>query len=75
MKQLKVSTPSDALLGAFIKVVRPMLDEMATLIQVSEILTEQAKSLLPRLISGKLRVDHLDITYPLSMKPELVQAT
>ncbi|WGY68622.1 hypothetical protein KEC55_01065 [Burkholderia cepacia] len=75
LKQLKVSTPSDALLEAFIKVVRPMLDEMAALIQVSEILAEQAKSLLPRLISCRLRVDHLDITYPLSMKAELVQAT
>ncbi len=30
--------------------------------------------LLPRLISGKLRIDHLDIQYPPSMKAELAEA-
>lgn len=74
LKQLRVSTPSAALLEAFIKVVRPMLDEIAALIQVNEILAEQAKSLLPRLIAGKLRVDQLDIQYPPSMMAELAQA-
>jgi type I restriction enzyme S subunit len=67
LKRLRVSTPSDALLGAFIEVVRPMFNEIAALIETNEILSKQAKSLLPRLVSGKLRVDHLDIQYPPSM--------
>jgi len=70
LKQLRVSTPNDALLDGFVKIVRPMLDEIAALIQVNEILTEQARSLLPRLISGKLSVDHLDIKHPLSMQTD-----
>ncbi|WP_426391432.1 hypothetical protein [Variovorax sp. R-27] len=74
LKQLRISVPSDALLTRFGALTKPMLDEIATLIAVSESLTKQRDALLPRLISGKLRVDALDIQFPPSMQPPLEAA-
>lgn len=74
LKQLRISVPSDALLSRFSKMVKPMLDEIATLIQVNESLVTQRDALLPRLISGNLRVDALDIQFPPSMQPPPVDA-
>lgn len=74
LKQLRVSVPSDALLQQFGEVTKPMLDEIATLIQVNESLMTQRDALLPRLISGKLRVDALEIQLPPSMQQPPVEA-
>jgi type I restriction enzyme S subunit len=69
LKQLRVSVPSDPLLARFNTMVKPMLDEIASLIHLNETLGKQRDALLPRLISGKLRVDALDIQFPPSMQP------
>ncbi|HGM4787893.1 hypothetical protein [Stenotrophomonas maltophilia] len=69
LKQLRVSVPSDPLLARFNTMVKPMLDEIASLIHLNETLAKQRDALLPRLISGKLRVDALDIQFPPSMQP------
>jgi type I restriction enzyme, S subunit len=74
LKQLRISVPPQALLEAFTQLVRPMLDELTTLILANELLTAQAQMLLPRLISGKLRINHLDIQFPPSMRVEQAQA-
>lgn len=68
LKQLRISVPSDALLKRFSAMAKPMLDEITKLIQVNESLMTQRDALLPRLISGKLRVDALDIQFPPSMQ-------
>lgn len=73
LKQLRISVPSDALLKRFSAMAKPMLDEVATLLKMNESLMTQRDSLLPRLISGKLRVDQLDIQYPPGMMGELAQ--
>lgn len=64
LKQLKISVPTDRLLKEFAEITRPMLDEIALLISTNEQLTITAGQLLPRLISGKLPVEELDIRFP-----------
>ncbi len=74
LKQLRIPVPSDALLARFSTLVKPMLDEIAMLIQANESLAQQRDALLPRLISGKLRVEALDIQFPPSMQPPTAEA-
>jgi type I restriction enzyme S subunit len=74
LKQLRIPVPSDALLARFSTMVKPMLDEIAMLIQANEKLATQRDALLPRLISGKLRVEALGIQFPPSMQPPPTEA-
>jgi len=53
---------------------RPMFDEMEALQKANRRLMETRDALLPRLISGKLRVDQLNIQTPPSMRAETAQA-
>lgn len=55
-------------------IVEPMLQQAEELNECCRKLTQIRDALLPRLISGKLRVDQLDIQYPPSMVAELAQA-
>lgn len=66
--------PTDKLLADFHGRTAPMLQQVALLRDQSFLLAKQRDAILPRLISGKLRVDQLDIEYPPSMKAELEQA-
>lgn len=59
--------PSD-LLGEFHQQVLPMLSLSHELCAQNEVLVRTRDLLLPRLISGKLRVDDLDIRFPPSMQ-------
>lgn len=67
--------PTDKLLADFHGRTEPMLRQVALLRDQSFLLAKQRDAILPRLISGKLRVDQLDIQYPPSMKSEFAQAT
>jgi type I restriction enzyme S subunit len=69
-KRIRILTPATTLVSQFEKLVRPMFDEMETLQKANRRLKDTRDSLLPRLISGKLRVDHLDIQLPPSMRAE-----
>jgi type I restriction enzyme, S subunit len=53
------------------KLAEPMLREAEHLSEISEKLTQTRDALLPRLISGKLKVDHLDIRLPPSMQDKV----
>ena len=64
----KISVPPRDLLVKFAGVVAPMRKQVRTLLGASGRLATMRDSLLPRLISGKLRVDHLDIRFPPSMQ-------
>lgn len=64
----------DEVLTEFNNLHEPLYQQGQALKQMSAKLMLQRDSLLPRLISGKLRVDHLDIQYPPSMKVEAAQA-
>ena len=71
LKCLEIRMPSRALLQRFEKTTDPMLAEIGCLLKVNRQLSVQRDALLPRLISGKLKVDHLDIQLPPSMREKV----
>jgi len=54
--------------------IAPFDAQLKTLFATNASLSKQRDALLPRLISGKLRVDHLNIQFPPSMQPPAVAA-
>lgn len=73
-KRIRILTPKEQVVARFEEVVRPMFDEIESLTKANRNLRATRDSLLPRLISGKLSIDHLDIQFPPSMKVEQAQA-
>lgn len=73
-KRIRILTPDRALVADFERRIRPMFDEMEALQKSNKRLKNMRDALLPRLISGKLRVDHLDIQFPPSMRAETAEA-
>ena len=71
LKCLEIRVPNQALLQRFQKTVDPMLAQIGCLLRASRELSTQRDALLPRLISGKLKVDHLDIQLPPSMREKV----
>ena len=65
--QFLVKTPPPALREKFTAIVRPMVSQIRLLSIQTEALTRTRDLLLPRLISGKLSVESLDIAFPPSM--------
>ena len=70
MERMKLLRPDDALLSKFEEQVRPMLDSITSMYFVQLKLQDCRDMLLPRLISGKLSVEDLDIQFPPSMMEE-----
>ncbi|MCB1212217.1 MAG: restriction endonuclease subunit S [Verrucomicrobiales bacterium] len=68
--QFLVKTPPPALREKFTSIVRPMVSQIHILSTQTEVLQRTRDLLLPRLISGKLSVEHLDIQFPPGMKSE-----
>ena len=64
----RIVWPNADLLDKFDQMTRPMYESAAGLRKVSANLRKQRDALLPRLISGKLTVDHLDIRMSPSMQ-------
>lgn len=62
--------PDAKTLIAFNEMIRPVLDEKEVLLNQNANLTQTRDLLLPRLISGKLSVEALDIQFPPSMREE-----
>ena len=73
-KRIRILTPDKALVADFERRVRPIFDEMEALLKSNKRLKNMRDALLPRLISGKLRVDQLDIQCPPSMRAETAEA-
>jgi len=65
-----VAVPPDEIARDFKQLVGPMFKEISLLASQVRPLLNVRDSLLPRLISGKLKVDHLDIRLPPSMRAE-----
>ena len=59
--------PSEFVLKEFNRIIEPMLDEKELLLNQTVILLRTRNLLLPRLISGKLSVENLDVQFPPSM--------
>lgn len=66
--------PPAELVERFEKLVNPIDQELAVLYKQQDHLQATRDALLPRLISGKLRVDQLNIQAPPSMRAETAQA-
>ncbi|NCT82039.1 MAG: restriction endonuclease subunit S [Comamonadaceae bacterium] len=69
-----VAVPPPDVTEAFVQVVRPMFKQVFNLAEQNKRLAAQRDALLPRLISGKLRVEALDIQFPPSMQPPPAEA-
>ena len=65
-----VLIPPSYLIARFEKLVIPIFELRAKLSKANDQLTRTRDLLLPRLISGKLRVDKLNIQFPPSMQAE-----
>ena len=62
--------PGEALLNEFTRIAEPLLDYKETLLSQVSVLSRLRDYLLPRLISGKLSVENLDIQFPPGMAEE-----
>jgi type I restriction enzyme S subunit len=63
--------PDKDLQRQFDSVVAPFHEQKEQLTKANELLTRAREALLPRLISGKLFVETLDIQFPPSMAEEM----
>ena len=68
---LLIAVPPAHIAERFAQMVGPMFTEIALLSRQATKLAQTRDALLPRLISGKLKVDHLDIRLPPSMQAEV----
>jgi type I restriction enzyme S subunit len=57
LKRLTIAIPNDGILDAFEKLVSPLLDRMDVLRQQSNVLAGMRDALLPKLLSGELRIN------------------
>jgi len=67
LQKVVFSIPPNDLMEKFHKICMPIFVEIENLLNQIDILTQKKDSLLPRLISGKLSVENLDIQFPASM--------
>lgn len=70
----EVLVPEDGLIGQFEELVKPLHDQKKGLSKMNDNLEKTKNQLLPRLISGKLSVENLDIQFPPSMQDDKVGA-
>lgn len=71
MERMKVLRPPDTLLEQFEHVARPILNSVVEMFFTQRKLVAARDLLLPRLISGKLSVEKLDIQFPPGMAEEM----
>jgi type I restriction enzyme, S subunit len=69
-KRINILTPSKNVILEFDRIVRPFFKEIETLLNENECLNNLRDLLLPKLISGKLSVEKLDIQFPPSTQDE-----
>ncbi len=69
-KKLRIPTPPRHVMENFTAVAMPMFGSIESGLSQNSILTRTRDLLLPRLISGKLSVEDLDIQFPPSMREE-----
>lgn len=74
LKSIKVHVPPADSQAKFDELVEPLLAKAQTLRLACAKLASTRDALLPRLISGKLRVETLDIQFPPSMQPPPAEA-
>lgn len=73
-KIIPLIDPGKDLRRKYGELVEPLYQEALNLRRANQKLKSMRDQLLPRLISGKLRIDHLDIQFPPSMKVDMPKA-
>lgn len=68
--QVPIRMPGEVLVDQFNKIAEPIFRQVCALLEMNVQLTTTRDLLLPRLISGKLSVEDLDIQFPPSMREE-----
>lgn len=68
LRSIPILLPHSGLIQEFENVVSPIIRQIFQLAKTQRTLTKTRDLLLPRLISGKLSVEHLDIRFPPSME-------
>jgi hypothetical protein len=63
--------PPEPIIAEFARIESPLFKNIETLLHANRKLVETRDKLLPRLISGKLPVEHLDIQFPPGMAEEV----
>jgi type I restriction enzyme S subunit len=71
LKRLKLAVPDKKLLEIYQAQFEAVFSQIVNLLRANELLTSSRGRLLPRLISGKLPVENLDIHFPPGMAEEL----
>ena len=69
---IKVLVPDRELMDEFEQKIKSIIEQKQYLFKINENLVKVKDQLLPRLISGKLSVEDLDIQFPPSMNEENV---
>ncbi len=69
-KKIEILSPDQGVIEKFDELVSPMFKQMESLAEQNRKLEQTKKQLLPRLISGKLSVENLDIQFPASMQSD-----
>lgn len=67
-KRIEILSPDQGVIEKFDELVSPMFKQMESLAEQNRKLEQTKNQLLPRLISGKLSVENLDIQFPPSMQ-------
>jgi type I restriction enzyme, S subunit len=71
MERMKLLRPPDSLLARFEEIARSILDSIVNTYFIQLKLVATRDLLLPRLISGKLSVENLEIQFPPGMEEEI----
>jgi type I restriction enzyme S subunit len=72
-KKLEIITPPEDLIEEFARLSKPLFKSIQSGLAQNKNLTQTRDLLLPRLISGKLSVEDLDIQFPPSMQEEATE--
>ncbi len=67
LKKLQLAVPDEKLLETYQEQFEVLFSQIVHLLRANELLTSSRDRLLPRLISGKLSVENLDIHFPPGM--------
>ena len=70
-KRIEIVTPPESCVAEFARIESPMFKTIENLLRANKKLIELRNKLLPRLLSGKLSVENLDIKFPPGMAEEL----
>jgi type I restriction enzyme S subunit len=70
-KRIEVLTPPEPIVSEFTRIETPLLEAIEVYLRENSKLVQIRNKLLPRLISGKLSVEELEIQFPAGMEEEI----